>query len=181
MKDFDVVMFTAERGDTMKQFRYEIPLSAEETTQRLRAQMQGKYRLEPFLLLNMVPFTTKRGIYGRIQQQKIWAVAVSGYSMFPRRFFKGTLRERDGYTVLEGKFTHTWALRFYLLLALAWVEIPNYLAGASHGVLVSGFIMWLWFSAVALIPGILKNKKNEQLVRTYFENLCVRETDFHNL
>jgi len=65
----------------MRLLRYEIPFTMEETTQKLRAQMQGQYRLEPFLLLNMIPFCGKHGLYGRIKQQKIWAVAVSGYDV----------------------------------------------------------------------------------------------------
>lgn len=161
----------------MRLLRYEIPFTMEETTQKLRAQMQGQYRLEPFLLLNMIPFCGKHGLYGRIKQQKIWAVAVSGYDMFPRRFFRGTLQDRGGHTILEGRFVHSWALWIYLLVALAWVETPLYLGGWPRSVLINGFVTWLWFLAMALIPGILKNKKNEQLVRTCFENLCTNETD----
>ena len=161
----------------MRLLRYEIPFTIEETTQKLRAQMKGQYRLESLLVLNKITFCGKHGRYGRIKQQKIWAVAVSGYDMFPRRFFRGTLQDRGGHTILEGRFAHSWALRIFLLLALAWVETPFYLGRWSYSVFMNGFISWLWYLAIVLIPGILKNKKNEQLVRTCFENLCTNETD----
>lgn len=77
----------------MKQ-RYEIPLPLDEVKERLRADMQTDWPLGKLLRSVKRPANDRRGLYGQIEGERLWAVMMRGYDMYPKRVFFGTLLHR---------------------------------------------------------------------------------------
>lgn len=88
----------------MKQ-RYEIPLPLDEVKERLRADMQTDWPLGKLLRSVKRPANDRRGLYGQIEGERLWAVMMRGYDMYPKRVFFGTLRAQGDHTILEGGFS----------------------------------------------------------------------------
>ena len=89
----------------MKQ-HFEIPLSLNEAKARLCAGMQTDCALGKLLRSVKMPANDRRGLYGQIEGERVWAVMVHGYDMYPKRVFFGTLRTQGNHTILEGSFRY---------------------------------------------------------------------------
>jgi hypothetical protein len=104
----------------MKQ-RYEIPLPLDEVKERLRADMQTDWPLGKLLRSVKRPANDRRGLYGQIEGERLWAVMMHGYDMYPKRVFFGTLRAQGDHTILEGGFRYPMQVLLKLAVLLAWI------------------------------------------------------------
>ena len=105
----------------MKQ-RYEIPLPLDEVKERLRADMQTDWPLGKLLRSVKRPANDRRGLYGQIEGERLWAVMMRGYDMYPKRVFFGTLRAQGDHTILEGGFRYPMQVLLKLAVLLAWIH-----------------------------------------------------------
>ena len=128
----------------MKQ-RYEIPLPLDEVKERLRADMQTDWPLGKLLRSVKRPANDRRGLYGQIEGERLWAVMMHGYDMYPKRVFFGTLRAQGDHTILEGGFRYPMQV---LLCEAALCAL---------------------FFALLIVPGRLINRENDRTVREYFQ------------
>ena len=116
----------------MKQ-RYEIPLPLDEVKERLRADMQTDWPLGKLLRSVKRPANDRRGLYGQIEGERLWAVMMHGYDMYPKRVFFGTLRAQGDHTILEGGFRYPMQVLLKLAVLLAWILFENIFSGLPAG------------------------------------------------
>lgn len=78
----------------MKQ-HFEIPLSLNEAKAQLCAGMQTDCALGKLLRSVKMPANDRRGLYGQIEGERVWAVMVHGYDMYPKRVFSARSGRRE--------------------------------------------------------------------------------------
>ena len=140
----------------MKQ-RYEIPLPLDEVKERLRADMQTDWPLGKLLRSVKRPANDRRGLYGQIEGERLWAVMMHGYDMYPKRVFFGTLRAQGDHTILEGGFRYPMQVLLKLAVLLAWILFGIIRIGVYTA------------PALLIVPGRLINRENDRTVREYFQ------------
>ena len=145
----------------MKQ-RYEIPLPLDEVKERLRADMQTDWPLGKLLRSVKRPANDRRGLYGQIEGERLWAVMMRGYDMYPKRVFFGTLR--------EGCFRYPMQVLLKLSVLLSWILFGIIRIGVytAPALLCEAALCALFF-ALLIVPGRLINRENDRTVREYFQ------------
>lgn len=153
----------------MKQ-RYEIPLPLDEVKERLRADMQTDWPLGKLLRSVKRPANDRRGLYGQIEGERLWAVMMHGYDMYPKRVFFGTLRAQGDHTILEGGFRYPMQVLLKLAVLLAWILFGIIRIGVytAPALLCEAALCALFF-ALLIVPGRLINRENDRTVREYFQ------------
>ena len=149
----------------MKQ-HFEIPLSLNEAKAQLCAGMQTDCALGKLLRSVKMPANDRRGLYGQIEGERVWAVMVHGYDMYPKRVFFGTLRTQGNHTILLACFV------FVVIRVGVYTRLV---------ILCEAGLCMLFF-ALLIVPGILINRGNNQAVREYFRQVSngkpvIREID----
>lgn len=166
----------------MKQ-RFEIPLPLGEAKARLRAGMQADWPLGKLLRSVKTPANGRRGLYGQVEGERVWAVMVHGYDMFPKRVFFGTLQTQGNYTILEGSFRYPLQVLLKLVVLLVWFVFGVIRVGVhTRLVILCEAGLCMLFFALLIVPGILINRGNNQAVREYFRQVSngkpvIREID----
>ena len=153
----------------MKQ-RFEIPLPLGEAKARLRAGMQADWPLGKLLRSVKTPANGRRGLYGQVEGERVWAVMVHGYDMFPKRVFFGTLQTQGNYTILEGSFRYPLQVLLKLVVLLVWfvfcvsrVRVDTWLVFLCMAALC------ILFFSLLIMPGLLINRENNRAVIEYFQ------------
>lgn len=166
----------------MKQ-HFEIPLSLNEAKAQLCAGMQTDCALGKLLRSVKMPANDRRGLYGQIEGECVWAVVVHGYDMYPKRVFFGTLRTQGNHTILEGSFRYPMQVLLKLAVLLAWFVFGVIRVGVyTRLVILCEAGLCMLFFALLIVPGILINRGNNQAVREYFRQVSngkpvIREID----
>lgn len=153
----------------MKQ-HFEIPLSLNEAKAQLCAGMQTDCALGKLLRSVKMPANDRRGLYGQVEGERVWAVMVHGYDMFPKRVFFGTLQTQGNYTILEGSFRYPLQVLLKLVVLLVWfvfcvsrVRVDTWL------VFLCMAAMCILFFSLLIMPGLLINRENNRAVIEYFQ------------